>query len=120
MTPSQKSDATDWLCCHCERHTKEGRTMRSFALKLALAGATLAGLATGSAHADALPTPAMAGPLAANANPYSIDLPDWLGDAGGKVYVGGAVSGIAFYQSSPIDINAGDDASFIDISNAQV
>jgi len=94
--------------------------MRSFALKLALAGATLAGLATGSAQADALPTPAMAGPLTANASPYSIDLPDWLGDAGGKVYIGGAVSGIAFYQSSPIDLNAGDDSTFIDISNAQI
>ena len=62
----------------------------------------------------------MSGPLAANPNPYSIDLPDWLGDAGGKVYVTGAVSGLAFWQSSPIDFNNGDDASFIDISNAQV
>jgi len=93
--------------------------MKSLALKLALSGAMLAWLA-GPALADALPTPAMAGPLTANASPYSIDLPDWLGDAGGKVYVGGAVSGIAFYQSSPIDINAGDDSTFIDISNAQI
>jgi hypothetical protein len=96
--------------------------MRNFGLKSALAAVALAGpiMAAGAAHADALPTPAMAGPLAANASPYSIDLPTWLGDAGGKVYVGSAVSGLAFWQSSPIDFNAGDDASFIDISNAQV
>ena len=96
--------------------------MKNFGLKSALALAALAAplVAASAAHADAMTTPAMSGPLAANPNPYSIDLPDWLGDAGGKVYVTGAVSGLAFWQSSPIDINNGDDASFIDISNAQV
>ena len=96
--------------------------MKNFGLKSALAVAAVAGplVAASAAYADAMTTPAMSGPLAANPNPYSIDLPDWLGDAGGKVYVTGAVSGLAFWQSSPIDFNNGDDASFIDISNAQV
>lgn len=92
---------------------------------MALAGATFAGLIASSdaalaADAGPMTTPAMAGPLSANPNPYSVDLPDWLGDAAGKVYITGAVSGLAFWQSSPIDINSGDDASFIDVSNAQV
>jgi hypothetical protein len=72
--------------------------------------------ATGAAYADALPTPSMAGPLAANASPYSVDLPDWLGDAAGKVYVTGAVTGLAYYESSPTY----DPASNVDVSNAQV
>jgi hypothetical protein len=96
--------------------------MKNSGLRMVLAGAVLAALGawTSSAHADPLPTPPLAGPLSANPNPFSIDLPDWLGDAGGKVYIGGAVTGLAFWQSSPIDINNGDDASFVDISNAQV
>lgn len=65
-------------------------------------------------------TPAMAGPLAANPYPFSVDLPDWLGSASGKVYVTGAVSGLAFYQDNPIDAFPGDDASMLDLSNAQV
>ena len=96
--------------------------MKNSGLRMVLAGAVLAALGawTSSAHADPLPTPPLAGPLSANPNPFSIDLPDWLGDAGGKVYVGGAVSGLAFWQSSPIHINSGDNASFVDVSNAQV
>ncbi|HVE02534.1 MAG TPA: outer membrane beta-barrel protein [Rhizomicrobium sp.] len=96
--------------------------MNATGLKTALAAATLAASAlwTCGAQADPLPTPPLAGPLSANPNPFSIDLPDWLGDAGGKVYVGGAVSGLAFWQSSPIHINSGDNASFVDVSNAQV
>ena len=48
---------------------------------------------SGAALADPMTTPAMAGPLSANPNPFSVDLPDWLGPAAGKVYVTGAVSG---------------------------
>src|SRR5258708_34283364 len=66
---------------------KEGRTMKSLPRKIALIGATLAGLSTAAGHAqaDAWPTPAMAGPLAANPSPASIDLPHWLGNAARKV-----------------------------------
>jgi len=48
------------------------------------------------ARADALPTPSMGASLAANANPISVDL-DWAG----KWSVGGAVTGLAFYQDNP-------------------
>ncbi len=47
-------------------------------------------------HADPLPAPSMSASLAANANPFSVDL-DWAG----TWYVGGAVSGLAFYQDNP-------------------
>jgi hypothetical protein len=95
--------------------------MKQFRTRLLACAGILGLAATGSpALADALSTPSMAGPLAANPNPFSIDTTDWLGDAGGKIYIGGAVSGLAFWQSSPIDFNAGDDASFMDLSNAQV
>lgn len=81
-------------------------------------------IAPGAHAADSGPTPmttpAMAGPLAANPYPFSVDLPDWLGSASGKVYVTGAVSGLAFYQDNPIDAFPGDDASMLDLSNAQV
>src|SRR5438445_668615 len=54
-------------------------------------------LATGSANAAALSTPAMSGPLAANPNPISFD-------AGplGSIYVGGTVSGLAFWQDNHV------------------
>ena len=96
--------------------------MKFFARNIALAGLCLAGpIAVSSvAQADALTTPAIAGPLTANASPFSVELPDWLGDSGGKVYVGGAVSGLAFFQSNPVGLSAGDDSSFADISNAQL
>ena len=95
--------------------------MRSTGLKLTVAAGALAGmLSAGAANADALSTPAMSGPLAANPNPFSVDLPDWLGDAGGKVYVTGAISGLGYYQSSPTHFASGDAASYADISNGQV
>jgi hypothetical protein len=64
------------------------------------------------AAAGPLSTPAMSGPLSANPNPLSVD-------AGplGKVYVGGALTGLAFWQSNPV---AGDRDSRLDISNGQV
>ncbi len=87
-----------------------------------LMGAALGVLAcaVGEAAADAMPTPAMAGPLAANPNPFSIELPDWMGSAAGKVYVTGAVSGIAYWQDNPGMVSAGDRRSLLDIDNAQV
>lgn len=99
--------------------------MKYFGLRTGLVAAALAGavVASGAANADALPTPAMAGPLAANASPYSIDLPDWLGNAGGKVYIGGAVTGLAFWQSNPAFNFATlslDHDSLIDLDNGQV
>jgi hypothetical protein len=96
--------------------------MKSLGFRLAIVAAAVAApfAAAGTAQADALPTPAMAGPLAANASPFSIDLPDWLGDAGGKVYVGGAVTGLAYWQSNPTFGALGDNASLIDLDNGQV
>ncbi len=91
-----------------------------------VASAMCAAIAPAARAADSGPapmpmtTPAMAGPLAANPAPFSVDLPDWLESAGGKVYVTGAVSGLAFYQDNPVDAFAGDDASTIDLSNGQV
>ncbi|HWY63468.1 MAG TPA: outer membrane beta-barrel protein [Rhizomicrobium sp.] len=65
----------------------------------------------------AMTTPAMAGPLSANPNPFSVDLGDNLL---GKVYIGGAVSGIAYYQSNPTKGAPGDVTSYMDLANAQV
>lgn len=99
--------------------------MRNFGLKSALAAAAFVSpfVLAGAVQADALTTPAMSGPLAANPNPYSIDLPDWLGDAGGKVYVTGAVTGLAFWQSNPA-FNflpfKQDNDSLLDLSNGQL
>ena len=89
---------------------------------LLLGTAIVAGMAaaSGSAMADPLSTPAMAGPLSANPNPFSVDLPDWLGPMGGKVYVGGAVSGLAYAQSNATHGAFGDADTLLDISNAQL
>jgi len=87
-----------------------------------LACAAAIGISCGApgAHADALTTPSMAGPLAANPNPFSVDLPNWFGDAGGKIYIGGDVSGLAYVQSNATHATHGDDDSGIDLSNGQV
>lgn len=81
-------------------------------------------LAQGAAAAAPAPapmtTPAMAGPLAANPAPFSIDLPDWLGPAAGKVYVTGAVSGLAFSQDNAQHLASGDVTSLMDLDNGQV
>jgi len=69
-------------------------------------------VAAGAAHADALSTPSMSGPLAANASPTSFDVGDL-----GKVYVTGAVSGIAMGQTDRLPY---DKSSMIDFSNAEV
>ena len=96
------------------------KTFKGRLLSLAgIAGFALAASGS-SAFADALPTPAMAGPLTANANPFSVDLPDWFGDAGGKVYIGGDISGLAYAQSNATHAVPGDADSNIDLSNGQV
>ncbi|HEX3653250.1 MAG TPA: outer membrane beta-barrel protein [Rhizomicrobium sp.] len=73
---------------------------------LAFGGAT--------ALADPLPTPAMSASLTANPNPFNLELPDWVG---GELYVGGALTGLALWQSSPA---AGDHRSLADLSNGQL
>ncbi len=79
---------------------------------LLLAGAFAA--ITGAAHADALSTPAMGGLIAANATPLSFD-------AGfGNVYVTGAVTGLAQYQSNATHLASGDGSSMVDLDNAWV
>ncbi len=97
-------------------HTSRTRSLSILAFAIS-AGITLS---TGAASADPMTTPAMAGPLTANPNPFSVDLPNWLGPAGGKMYVTGAVSGLAFYQDNPAHFFPGDDASRIDLSNGQI
>jgi hypothetical protein len=71
-------------------------------------------VAAGTAYADALPTPSMAGPLAANAIPLSFDSGPL-----GKLYVTGAVSGLALYQSNHT-LASGDHETLLDFTNAQV
>ncbi len=66
----------------------------------------------GSAKADALATPAMEGPLKANANPIKLDAGP-LGD----IYITGALSGIAMAQDNAVP---GDHDSLVDVSNARV
>ncbi len=89
---------------------------------LSLSCAAVAALAAscGAANADAMASPAMSGPLVANPNPYSVDLPAWLGDAAGKVYITGAVTGLAYWQSNPTHSAPGDAASLVDLDNGQV
>jgi hypothetical protein len=94
--------------------------LTGFSANAAFAQDASAPAAPAAPASAAMTTPAMAGPLAANPNPFSVDLPDWLGDAGGKVYIGGAVSALAYYQGNPTHLATGDAASYIDLSNAQV
>ena len=98
---------------------------RLLASAISVAAATVA-TAANAQTAPAAPapapmtTPAMSGPLAANPSPFSIDLPDWLGPAAGKVYVTGAVSGLAFYQDNAAHAAPGDVSSLMDLDNGQV
>jgi hypothetical protein len=84
--------------------------VRSLAAAGVCAGATL--LFGGAAAADPMATPSMTAPLSANTNPFSVD-----GGPLGKVYIGGALTGMAMTE----DHHAlGEDSSVADISNAQV
>jgi hypothetical protein len=83
--------------------------MKTISLAVALGAAAFA---AGGAFADPVPMPAMSGPLAANPNPMSFD-----GGPLGKIFVTGAVTGLWFWQDSPV---AGDKDSWLDLSNGQV
>ncbi len=83
-------------------------------LKLGIALGALVALTPGVAEADALSTPAMAGPLAANPNPFSFN------SGFGNIYVSGAISGIGFYQSNAQHLAPGDADSYLDLANAQI
>ncbi len=82
-------------------------------ISLKFAGAFVAlVLSAQAANADALSTPSMTGPLAANPDPFHFD-------AGplGPIYVTGAVTGLALWQDN---VAPGDDSSRVDFSNAQM
>ena len=70
-------------------------------------------LAASSAHADALSTPSLTGPLAANPNPLSFD------SGFGTIYVTGAISGLALYQTNHTQV-PGDHETLLDFTNGQV
>lgn len=78
---------------------------------LAAASASLGLAAAGAAHADALSTPAMTPPLAANPNPMSVDV------GGSKIYLSGQLTGIGLWQDNSVP---GDKDSRADLSNAQL
>jgi len=84
--------------------------LRGLALLLVIAAA----FHGNAAQAGALTTPALTGPLAANANPFAFD-------AGGlgNIYVTGAVSGLAMFQSNYSQA-PGDTQSLLDLANAQI
>jgi hypothetical protein len=67
-----------------------------------------------------LSTPPFAGPLAPNPAPFYIDTTDWLGDAGGKIYISGQVTGLAYYQSNEVQNGVGSASSLLDLDNAQI
>lgn len=97
--------------------TETGRTeimMKSYRPNVASLLGTAFLFAAGAAHADALSTPSMAGPLAANASPAKFDAGP-LGD----IYVTGVVSGLALYQSNHTEVQ-GDHETLLDFTNAQV
>ncbi|MDB5450610.1 MAG: hypothetical protein JWQ52_1738 [Phenylobacterium sp.] len=86
-----------------------GIEMKLYRLSLFAAGSlTLAG----GAHADPLSTPAMTPPLAANANPASVELGPL-----GKVYITGQFTGLATTQNNPMPGDTGQ--TRLDLSNAQ-
>jgi hypothetical protein len=93
---------------------RRGITMKSYGLKAASLLGAAALFGANAAHADALATPSMAGPLAANASPMTFD-------AGplGNIYVTGAISGLALYQSDH-SLTPGDHETLLDFTNGQV
>lgn len=82
---------------------------------------SIAALASGTTMADAqgmpTPTPALAGPVTGNPNPYSMN----LGFLGENVYVGGVMSAMGMSQSRATRMPGSfDNPQAFDISNAQV
>ncbi len=93
--------------------------MNSFSsvLKPASLAAAALVLAAGAARADALPTPSMTAPLAANPNPISFD------SGFGNIYIGGVASGLAMFQTNHTQGTAfftPDHATQFDFTNGQV
>jgi hypothetical protein len=100
--------------------------------KVFLGATSLVSSIAGSAYGQTAPTPpgppgpapmampSMAGPLAANPAPMSFDLSgggfDWLL---GKVYVTGALTGMAYAQTNAHEFN-GDRDVYADLTNGQV
>jgi hypothetical protein len=94
--------------------------MKNFKTRLFACAAVLGlglPISVGSASADPLSAPSMSASLSANPNPFGFDLPDWFGDAGGKIYVSGAASGIFLGQTDPVFFDVG---SRFDMTNAMV
>lgn len=80
--------------------------------------------ATTAASAQDAPAPVnnppMAGPITGNPNPFSVDLPEWFGPAGGSLKIGGVLSGMAFYQDNPGGVFPGDKQSLLDVVDGQI
>jgi len=94
--------------------------MKKFQTRMFACAAVLGlglGATSGPALADALSTPSMSASLSANPNPFGIDLPDWFGDAGGKIYISGAASGLFIAQTDPVPF---DESARFDMTNAMV
>ena len=90
---------------------KNSRPIGAAIRGLAVAGATL--MVGGVAAADPLASPSMTAPLSANANPFSVD----SGTPLGKIYIGGALTGMGMYQDHHVP---GDNSGVADLTNAQV
>lgn len=85
--------------------------MRKF-FQLLLSSAAIVPWGAAVVQADAMSTPSMTTPLAANPDPFQFD-------AGplGNVHITGAVSGLGLWQDNPFP---GDHATDFDVSNAQI
>lgn len=84
-----------------------GLKMASFLVAISTFGCS-------SAYAAALTTPALAGSLVANPNPFTLDGGDF-----GNIYVTGGVSGLAMAQSNSSQA-PGDAQTLLDLTNAQI
>ena len=78
----------------------------------AFAGGAAALLFCTAVEADPMTTPAMSGPIAANANPFSVNAGPF-----GNVFVTGAVSGLGLWQDHTMP---GDHDALVDLGNAQM
>lgn len=87
------------------------------ALLAGLASVSPASAQQAAPAANPMATPAMAGPIAANPNPYSVD----LGPVLGKVYITGALTGLGLTQNnSTTGGNPANRDSEADLSNGMV
>jgi len=82
------------------------------ALNLLTDGAGRAWSQAASTTTPAFQLPEMLGPLTANPNPLSSEIEDF-----GKIYLTGAVSGLAQWQTNP---ESDDSTTQVDLSNAQI